>query len=362
MQSGWKKACLGAWVVLVSGGVPRAETLAGRVVDPMTGSGVGGVRVSKVLAGKSTFTDADGSWILEDSSVSIRKKGASARTAASIVPSGSTLRVLREGRDALGRGADRDVRSLEGMVPSQPRRSTAIVDTLVYSWNGRPFLRDTVSTSAVGAVVRDFDTTVNPTVIHGYLLDSRDGSRYRTVKLGDQEWMAQNLGLNQAPNWCYDDDSGNCRRQGRLYPWSAANGYGDTCDILSCPATDAEVVGICASGWHLPSLNEWKTLQAWIASQPGWDKPHAGEPLKSSHGWSQGVPADPFGFRALPAGDRYFVGEFYEFGTYGVFWTSTERTEGQAWHAFVTVGDSALHLHDGCDKPDGFSVRCVRNK
>lgn len=347
---GMVAACAVAW---------GAETYSGRLVDPSTKAGVAGARVELLRAGVSTSTDAQGAWSLEAASIVARGEKRPSGIVASLVHRDGRLRILRQGRSPSGRmEMAAEVLGPEGHLA---RSQATGPDTLVYSWNGRPFLRDTLPTLPGEGMLREFDTTVNPGVVHGYLVDARDGSRYRTVALGEQEWMAQNLAWDHGPNWCYEDQPENCRIHGRLYPWSAAMGLSDSCDAASCPRED-HVVGICPDGWHLPSMDEWKTLRGWIAVQPGWDGARAGESLKAGVGWTKGRPADPFGFRALPSGDRYLDGTFYDGGDYGVFWSSTERFEGQAWHVFVTTKDSLLHLHDGCDKPDGFSVRCLRDR
>ncbi len=101
--------------------------------------------------------------------------------------------------------------------------------------------------------------------------DARDGQRYRTVEIGTQTWMAENLNYNYnegtARSYCYDDDPANCEKYGRLYTWSAAMdsaavfsesgkdcGYGPTCSV------SGNVRGVCPEGWHLPSNEEWNTI------------------------------------------------------------------------------------------------------
>jgi uncharacterized protein (TIGR02145 family) len=149
------------------------------------------------------------------------------------------------------------------------------------------------------------------TVVSGTMTDPRDGRTYRTVKIGTQTWMAQNLNYadsaamtNLAGNsWCYRDSVANCAKYGRLYTWTAAmdaNPYYKNTnlnDTILCQ-------GVCPKGWHIPNNGEWKILETSVG---GSDT--AGVKLKSSSGWNDyngvsGNGTDDYGFSALPAGYR----------------------------------------------------------
>ena len=155
------------------------------------------------------------------------------------------------------------------------------------------------------------ESRLNPDISYDSIIDSRDNKVYKTVKIGDQVWMAENLNYYDETldgiSWCFDDDPKKCEVTGRLYTWAAAidsvglydDGNGVECGYgIDCSLPDT-VYGICPSGWHLPSRVEWETLIAVV----GGDST-AGKMLKSQTGWVDcGNGTDDFGFSALPAGE-----------------------------------------------------------
>ena len=166
----------------------------------------------------------------------------------------------------------------------------------------------------------------------GTMRDSRDGKTYKTVKIGNQEWMAENLNYNAQGSVCYDNDPANCKKYGRLYTWDAAQD--------ACPA-----------GWHLPSKGEFGTLLGSVGDSEG----ERSKALRSSK-WEKGK--DKYGFSALPAGGYYsYCEEFSRLG-YAGFWSSTEGISNHAFSLDVVDGDA-----DVLDnfKADGNSVRCLKD-
>ncbi|SOE78557.1 major paralogous domain-containing protein [Fibrobacter sp. UWT3] len=210
-------------------------------------------------------------------------------------------------------------------------------------------------------------TDSTDTCEYGELVDDRDGQTYKTVKIGDKWWMAENLNYEVDSSFCYNDSAEYCEKFGRLYRWAATVGksesecgYGYTCSLPS-----GDLQGVCPSGWHLPSRAEWETL---INAVGG--KSTAGIKLKSSSGWnSSGNGTDAFGFTALPAGDRNVRGEFSLEGRDAFFWSSTENDCSYADCMLLRFGydDGGMRLRyddallDDFSKYFVFSVRCLKD-
>ncbi|MDD6092260.1 MAG: fibrobacter succinogenes major paralogous domain-containing protein [Hallerella succinigenes] len=180
--------------------------------------------------------------------------------------------------------------------------------------------------------------------------DPRDGQTYRTVQIGSQTWMAENLNYRTDDSYCYDDESANCRKYGRLYTWNAA-------------------LNACPSGWHLPSKAEFETLLKrtgeFVEEEYEIEIYSSGRSLKSTSGWNDykgknGNGTDSYGFSALPAGGRGDVGDFGGVGYNAGFWSATECYSNGAYHMGLGYDDDSADL--GYHFKDiGLSVRCLRN-
>ena len=190
------------------------------------------------------------------------------------------------------------------------------------------------------------------------------GQTYRTVVIGAQTWMAENLNYEYKVNgstygnWCYNDSALYCERYGRLYTWAAAMdsattgcGYGATCE------TDAGAVqGICPDGWHLPSRAEWDTLIAFVGG-----KDVAGRRLRSISGWYDNANGDDgYGFSALPSGIRHGNGGFDNVGQNTNFWSSSESSPDSSSQMYMYYTVRSAGPVDNA-KNMAFSVRCVKD-
>ena len=226
------------------------------------------------------------------------------------------------------------------------------------------------------------------TVVKGSMTDERDGQTYKTVTIGTQTWMAENLNYaytgvpyhymlytSDSTSWCYKDSAEYCVKYGRLYTWAAAMdsvgtwstngkgcGYVNDDDKMCSPTYP--VRGVCPEGWHLPDTTEWNMLFTAVGG-----KSIAGKMLKSTSGWynrGNGNGTDAFAFSALPAGSRDYNGIFNDERHGAYFWISSEAFNSGAYcRRFYSDGDRDIngdYVYLGTyGKEFGYSVRCVKD-
>jgi uncharacterized protein (TIGR02145 family) len=181
-------------------------------------------------------------------------------------------------------------------------------------------------------------------IITDTFVDPRNGKSYRTVKIGNMTWMAENLNFKVDGSWCYDNDESICQKFGRLYDWNTA--------MMACPV-----------GWRLPDNDDWNDLV-----QAAGGRNAAGKKLKSKTGWpnwtydgnsGSGNGTNELGFSALPGGMRYAMGNFGVAGMYGLWWSATEHRSGGASYLDMVVHEESM-INYYTDKDSGLSVRCVQ--
>jgi len=206
-------------------------------------------------------------------------------------------------------------------------------------------LKTTAQTSRIQVISRIKETNSpgiqNNIISYGFFTDKRDGRIYKTLQIGDQVWMAENLSYKAGSGcWSYNNDQGNVSVYGYLYNWATAK-------------------NVCPPGWHLPADSEWNALidhlgGSWVAGgmlkEAGtkhWITPNEGATNET-------------GFSALPGGLRFGSGTSSYIGTYGYWWTSDEGSLVYAWYRGMCshgkdIGRYAYY------KRSGFSVRCLKN-
>jgi uncharacterized protein (TIGR02145 family) len=219
----------------------------------------------------------------------------------------------------------------------------------------------------------DVSATINhlyrgsPESICGSFTDI-DGNVYKTVMIGTQVWMAENLKVThyrngeEIPNvtgptiWQALTTGAYCENvtpYGSLYNWFAA----------------VDNRNIAPAGWHVPSDAEWKQLEMYLgmsqaqADAEGWRDTTAGGKMKevgTTHwaGSNEGA-TNESGFSGLPGGYRNYGGPCYDIGYYAYFWSSTESSSTFAWYRTLYYDISGV-ARSNYYKQGGFSVRCVR--
>jgi uncharacterized protein (TIGR02145 family) len=189
----------------------------------------------------------------------------------------------------------------------------------------------------------------------------------KTVKIGNQVWMAENLnvsvfrngdaipeaktveewnkaGQERKPAWCYyENDPANGEKYGKLYNWYAVN----------------DSRQLAPEGWHVASDAEWQALVDYYGGQEVaagkmketgteyWNSPNTGA-------------TNEHGFSALPGGHRDSKGHFFNIRHYATFWSSTNCSKVSAWKRHLSRGDVKVYI-DCFNMVAGYSVRCIRD-
>ena len=208
-------------------------------------------------------------------------------------------------------------------------------------------------------------------------VDARDGKKYRTVKIGKQTWMAENLNYKvEGRSYCWGGKSQNCDKYGRLYTWATAiDRTENECGAYKkeCIIPSSNIQGVCPDGWHLPSVYEFQDLLIAV----GKKKNIAGINLKSTSGWRErrdkdgnikGCGKNTYDFNAVPTGIGYMdhKGTITESSSHGedkaaMFWTSTMINNPSANVMSLSDFNDDATL-PALDKNWLVSVRCIKNE
>jgi uncharacterized protein (TIGR02145 family) len=196
----------------------------------------------------------------------------------------------------------------------------------------------------------------------GTITDARDGKVYKTVVIGTQTWMAENLNVSTfrngdpipevkdpkewnkfdklgKPAWCYYKNKKKFgKKYGRLYNWYAV--------------TDPR--GLSPENWHIPNIQEWKTLNNFLGTNGAYK-------MKTTHQWiKEGNGNNETGFSCLPAGYRNNCGDYITLHVAADFWCSSEYNNMDAYYisfVFREKNTSIFHFTKG----EGYSVRCIKD-
>lgn len=198
---------------------------------------------------------------------------------------------------------------------------------------------------------------------------------YKTVKVFDQVWMAENLNVSTYRNgdpipevqdakewkklktgaWCYyENKTENGTIYGKMYNWFAVN----------------DPRGLAPEGFHIPSDAEWCVVTQTVTSGKTKGTPiNSGKNLKSKTGWKEyvfpketivGNGIDLYGFNGLGGGLRNLVGAFQRITEETYWWTSTNNGSDKAWcfslDAWTTGAGRTVDV-----RKCGFYVRCIKD-
>lgn len=191
-----------------------------------------------------------------------------------------------------------------------------------------------------------------------------DGNIYKTVKIGNQIWMAENLRSTHYSDgspitfFNYGNSDNDVMVYGRLYAWPAAMK-----GTASSNLNPRSVQGIAPNGWHLPSKAEWQQLADYLGgvSVAGGKMKETG----NAHWLSPNTAAtNESGFIALPSGMYAFWKEFQWKGSYSAFITSTDASVSNhpAAVGIKLSYDNSKMIISEFHPDDALSVRCIKNQ
>jgi uncharacterized protein (TIGR02145 family) len=226
-----------------------------------------------------------------------------------------------------------------------------------------------ISSSSSRASSSSYVSNVPPPVIITFE-DSRDHKVYKSTKIGNQIWMAQNINYETEGSKCAEDNPAYCEKYGRLYTWYAAMDGAE-----SSEEAPSGVQGICPSGWHLPSDMEWSILMNYVNPKckinylNGLFCHDADRLLKATDGWyneyGDGNGTDDYGFSALPGG--HFSKDQPDYsgvGKNGYWWSTTESPQredrGSVFYRSMSYGQGNTYWGHYM-KTYSLSVRCVKD-
>ena len=246
--------------------------------------------------------------------------------------------------------------------------------TLVYTISGTPTTAGTANfaitlggkTCSINISVGDAAQTIGKP---GPNITDVEGNSYKTVTIGTQTWMAENLKTskyndgttitnatddaqwqnNTTGAWAYyNNDAANNAKYGKLYNWYAVS-----------PTTNGNK-NVCPAGWHVPTDAEWTILTDYLGGASV-----AGGKLKEVGTTSWNSPntdaTNTSLFTGLPGGVRNDYGNYKAIGDNGYWWSSTEDKTGVAWVRYLVIFNGNAFRSSNIKDYGGFSVRCIKD-
>ncbi|MCF0217062.1 MAG: hypothetical protein HUK21_11390 [Fibrobacteraceae bacterium] len=208
----------------------------------------------------------------------------------------------------------------------------------------------------------------------GKITDDRDGHKYATIRIGNQNWMAENMRLDiPQGSACYENKSENCQADGNLYPWEDAQ-------------------SACPNGWHLSTDKDWNVLEEFIKEENNGDASIAqklllkmfkgtcysrnasclhdvevnltidGKEFKTDGSLAYHRAIDWYGFGAVLTGiASYAFGEYKWYSGQTGFWTDKETDSDAAVSRILSMDSKYIQRNSTTSKESLLAVRCVQN-
>jgi uncharacterized protein (TIGR02145 family) len=248
--------------------------------------------------------------------------------------------------------------SIKDTVATTPSVTTGSKDTVKGSTN--PTKTDTTKTvppSKPAPSLSPFDSTWNHSIAYDTLKDPRDGMLYRTITLGSQTWMAENLAYDTVGSRILRDYAEYGKRYGRLYDWTTAVGSSN-CNFGPC-SLPKTVQGICPVGWHIPSPAEWDTLSKFAKKAKA-----NGADLRAGTDWTAyAKPAktsDDLGMRILPSSSIQGVMTF-DPGSSAYFWCNRDTLNTTAAQVMIDYSNGTDIRAGIFERRFYIAVRCLKD-
>ena len=232
-------------------------------------------------------------------------------------------------------------------------------------------------------IISSCKKTANPSVsIETGSVTDVSGRTYKTVKIGSQWWMAEDLRVTKYRDSSFITLVGSTAADTTTWSSQTTGAYCNNKDPLGnvigvfynyYAVNDSR--GIAPAGWHIPTDAEWKVLEQHLgmssgdANNTGWRGAHEAEKLKVVNGTVNGWaaygdvwPTNESGFTALAGGCRMFNGDFGDPGQYstGFWWTVSAQAADKAWYRYLDYKNANVFRYYGL-KAYGFSVRCIKD-
>ncbi len=174
--------------------------------------------------------------------------------------------------------------------------------------------------------------------------DPRSGQVFRSVKIGNHTWMADNLNYPVSEHsWCPNNISKNCDTYGRLYTWAVAMDVNLSYEKKTLSYSDSlSHQGICPDGWRIPATSEWKDLSQALNRDLGFSQTPAGY----HHVWLR---------NGIDHAEEYIASD-----TVSMYWSSSQANDSLAF--LFSISNKYNSQFPKAKKENGYSVRCIKDE